>query len=135
MEQIVRVREAYPDGTALVVHVRQSACSGDCHKCSGCGAAQETLEFHAKNPIGAERGALVTVSTASGPVLMAAAVLYMLPLALFLLGYVSAGLLSFPSAAGGSLGFFLGILFAVFYDRRRGKKKTEYTITGYAEGF
>lgn len=135
MEQIVRVREAYPDGTALVVHVRQSACSGDCHKCSGCGAAQETLEFHAKNIIGAERGALVTVSTDSGPVLMAAAVLYMLPLVLFLLGYGLSGLLGLPGAAGGSLGFLLGILIAVFYDRRRGKKKTEYTITGYAEDF
>ncbi len=135
MEQIVRVREAYPDGTALVVHVRQSACSGDCHKCSGCGAAQETLEFHAKNTIGAERGALVTVSTDSGPVLIAAAVLYLLPLALFLLGYGSAGLLGLPGAAGGSLGFLLGILLAVFYDRRRGKKKTEYIITGYAQSF
>lgn len=135
MEQIVRVKETYSDGTALVVHIRQSACSGDCHKCSGCGAAQETVEFHAQNLIGAERGALVTVSTASGPVLAAAAVLYMMPLALFLLGYGAAAALNLPGAAGGGLGFLLGILLAVSYDRRRGKKKTEYTITGYAEAF
>lgn len=132
MEQLVRVKETYSDGTALVVHVRQSACSGDCHKCAGCGATQETLEFHAKNPIGAERGALVTVSAASGPVLAAAAVLYVLPLALFFLGYGLFAALALSGGAGGGLGFLLGIALAVGYDRRREKKKTEYTITGYA---
>ena len=45
MEQIVRVREVFDDGSAMVVHVRESACSGDCHKCSGCGAAQQTVVF------------------------------------------------------------------------------------------
>lgn len=133
MEQTVRVKEVYSDGTALVVHVRQSACSGDCHKCSGCGATQETLEWKAKNPIGAEPGALVKVSAASGPVLAAAAVLYLLPLALFFLGYLAAAMLDAPGAAGGGIGFLLGTASAVLYDRRRGKEKTEYTITGFAE--
>ena len=40
MEQLVRVKETFDDGTATVIHVRESACSGDCHKCSGCGAAK-----------------------------------------------------------------------------------------------
>ena len=40
MEQIVRVRRLLENGNAEVVHVRESACSGDCHKCSGCGAAK-----------------------------------------------------------------------------------------------
>lgn len=133
MEQVVQVKEIYPDGTALVVHVRQSACSGDCHKCAGCGAAQETLELKAKNPIGAGAGALVKVSAASGPVLAAAAVLYLLPLALFFLGYLAAAMLDGPGAAGGGIGFLLGTALAVLYDRRWGKKKTEYTITGFAE--
>ena len=53
MEQVVRVRETFEDGTALVIHVRESACSGDCHKCSGCGAAKETVLIKAKNPISA----------------------------------------------------------------------------------
>ena len=52
MEQLVRVKETYDDGTALVFRIRESACSGDCHKCSGCGAAKETVTFTAKNPIG-----------------------------------------------------------------------------------
>ena len=29
MEQIVRVKEVYPDGSAQVIHVRESACSGE----------------------------------------------------------------------------------------------------------
>ena len=73
MEQLVRVQKCNADGTAQVLHVRQSACSGDCHKCSGCGAVQEKLLFTAKNPVGAKPGELVTVKTASGPVLLAAA--------------------------------------------------------------
>ena len=43
MEQLVRVKETYDDGTALVFRIRESACSGDCHKCSGCGAAKDTI--------------------------------------------------------------------------------------------
>ena len=30
MEQTVKVVSCYADGTARVVHIRQSACSGDC---------------------------------------------------------------------------------------------------------
>ena len=82
MEQLVRVRETFDDGTALVVHVRESACSGDCHKCSGCGAAKETILLKAQNPIGARRGDLVKLESASGPVLKAAAVLYLVPMLL-----------------------------------------------------
>ena len=74
MEQLVRVRKTLPDNQALVVHIRQSACSGDCHKCSGCGAATEAVEFTAHNLIGAGVGDVVKVESASGPVLQAAAV-------------------------------------------------------------
>ena len=87
MEQLVRVRETHDDGTAAVVHIRESACSGDCHKCSGCGAAKETVIFTADNPIGASAGDLVRVESSTAPVLKAAMVLYVLPLVLFFLGY------------------------------------------------
>ena len=79
MEQIVRVRQTLPDGTASVVHIRESACSGDCHKCSGCGAAKEAVIFTADNPVGARVGDLVKVESSTAPVLKAAVVLYVLP--------------------------------------------------------
>jgi len=134
MEQLVRVRETFDDGTALVVHVRESACSGDCHKCSGCGAAKETLLLKAENPIGARRGDLVKLESATGPVLKAAAVLYMLPMLLFFAGYFAGDSLWQRGALVGCLAFVAGIVIAVLYDRRMSKKdSTGYTITGFVQ--
>ena len=134
MEQLVRVRETFEDGTALVMHVRESACSGDCHKCSGCGAAKETILLKAKNLIGARRGDLVKLESATGPVLKAAVVLYMIPMVLFFAGYLAGDLLWQRGALAGCLTFVAGIGLAVLYDRKIGKTdKCEYTITEFVE--
>ena len=134
MEQSVRIKETFADGTALVVHTRLSACSGDCHKCSGCGAAKETLLLRADNPIGAMQGDLVNIHSDSGPVLKAAAMLYVLPLVLFFLGYALGAIRWNHGGLVGSLAFCLGIALVVLYDRRVVKQhKTGYTITGFAE--
>ncbi len=133
MDQLVRVKQAYPDGTALVIHVRESACSGDCHKCSGCGAAKEAILFKADNPIGSKAGDLVNVRSETGPVLKAAAVLYMLPLALFFAGYAVGAALGISGALCGCLSFALSIVLIVVYDRHLAKKdNTVYTITDFA---
>ena len=133
MEQLVRVKEAYPDGTAMVIHVRESACSGDCHKCSGCGAAKEAVLFTAENPIGAKRGDLVKVESDTGTVLKAAVVLYVLPLVLFFLGYYIGAQLGNFGALMACLGFVLGVGIIVLYDRKVMKKKNiGYTITAFA---
>lgn len=133
MEQIVRVKTAYDDGSALVIHLRQSACSGDCHKCSGCGAAQEAIVLKAVNPIGAKSGDFVTIQSATAPVLKGAAVLYMMPLALFFLGYLAGALAWDAGALVGCLAFVLGICLVVVYDRQVAQKdNTVYTITGFA---
>ena len=129
MEQKVMVRQVLPDGTAQVVHIRESACSGDCHKCSGCGAAKEAITFTAHDPIGVKPGDVVTVKSDAAPVLRGAAVLYMLPVAAFLLGYLLT-----MSGWGGGAGFLLGIGAVVAYDRLVAKKEQiQYTITGYAQ--
>lgn len=131
MEQLVKVQSCSPDGTARVLHIRQSACSGDCHKCSGCGAVKESMVFSAHNPIGAKPGDVVTVQTKTGPVLAAAAVMYMLPLVLFFAGCLLGSIWDRPVLTGGA-GFGLGIILAVLYDRLVAKKRTaQYTITGY----
>ena len=134
MEQLVRVRQTHRDGTATVLCVRESACSGDCHKCSGCGAAKESILLRADNPIGARVGDLVKVESETGPVLKAAAVLYMLPLVLFFGGYALGAVLGLSGGLFGGVAFALSIWLIVVYDRRMQKKdKTIYTITGYAE--
>ncbi len=132
MEQLVRVQKCNDDATAQVIHIRQSACSGECHKCSGCGAAQETLILTAQNPIGAKPGDLVVIQSGSGPVLAAAAVLYILPLALFFLGYALGAALWQRGGLTGCLAFLLGTTIAAVYDRYMAKRKeTIYTITGF----
>ena len=135
MEQTGRVVSTGDNGEARVVVLRQSVCSGDCHKCSGCGAVEQKLLVDARNSVGAVTGDLVILSAKSGPVLAAAAVLYMLPLLLFLAGYLAMESLWQRGGIGGCGGFLLGLLLAVVYDRYIGKKKkTEYTITGFVPG-
>ena len=132
MTQTVKVLETFPDGTAKVVHIRQSACSGDCHQCSGCGAQQEQLILTAENPIGADRGDLVVLHCESGPVLKAAAVLYMLPLVLFFAGYALGALWGL----GGWFGcgaFVAGVGIALLFDRKSRKNDVKYTITAYVK--
>ena len=124
MEQLVRVRQTFSDGTAEVLLVRESACSGDCHKCSGCGAAKETMIFTAQNAIGAGRGDLVKVESATGPVMKAATVLYVLPLVLFFLGYYLGTL---PGSFGTLLRPFLDRNDSFFVQCRKqpGKENTD----------
>lgn len=131
MEQLVKVRQCNDDGTALVLCLRQSACSGDCHKCAGCGAVEQKLLFTAQNPIGAKPGDTVRVRTQTGPVLLGATVLYMLPLVLFFAGYLVANVWQW-GIVGGLIGFTLGLVLAMVYDRKVARKnKPQYTIIGY----
>ncbi len=133
MQQLVKVLTCAADETAQVMLVRESACSGDCHKCSGCGAAKETLIFTAGNAFGAKPGDLVKVESASGPVLKAAAVLYMMPLVLFIAAYI-VGMQWELGGLFGAVAFALSIGLVIAYDRFvMRKKNTVYTIIGYAK--
>ena len=134
MEQIVRVKQCFMDGTAQVVCIRESACSGDCHKCSGCGAAKEAIFLTAVNALGAKPGDLVTIQSETAPVLKAAMVLYMMPLVLFFAGYAAGAALGISGGLAGCLAFAASIVLIVVYDRRMAKKNTIYTITGFASG-
>ena len=118
----------------MVLHIRQSACSGECHKCSGCGAVQEKILIAAENPIGAAVGDTVTISANSKSVLLSAAVLYVLPVMLFFVGYLIGMGFSLAKELLGCSAFVLGILLAIAYDRAiLSKKKVSYTITGFAQ--
>ena len=132
MEQIVRVKQAHSNGMATVMLQRESACSGDCHKCSGCGAAKEVMIFEARNPIGAGRGDLVVIQSDSAPVMKAVGVFYVAPLFLFFLGYFLGDAWMGRGALFGCMGFVLSIALTVVYDRKIAKKEQVHTITGYA---
>lgn len=133
MEQQVRVQKILDDGTAQVVLSRQNACSGDCHKCSGCGAVGQTLTVIAQNPIGACVGDGVIIRSKTAPVMKGALVLYILPLLLFFLGYALGAAWGLGAWIGG-LAFVLAIAGVVVYDRRvSAKENNVYTIVGYWE--
>ena len=127
----MKVRHCFDDGTAQVLCLRQSACSGDCHKCSGCGAVEQKLLITAQNPIGAKPGETVRLRSDSGPVLVGAAILYLTPVALFVVGFLLLYAYNY-GVLGGLAGFLAGVLLAVVYDRKVAKKKKpQYTIIGY----
>ena len=134
MEQIVRVHRLHPDGRADIILVRESACSGDCHKCSGCGAAKETMIVTAENPIRAGVGDFVTLTSDTASVMKAVVVVYLLPLVLFIVLYL-VGMRWQLGGLTGLGGFILGFAAAMLYDRLVVKRtNTEYTIIGYCRG-
>lgn len=135
MEQIVRVHRLRDGGRADVILIRESACSGDCHKCSGCGAQKETMIVTAENPIRADVGDLVVLTSDTVSVMKAVVAVYLIPLVLFFAGYALGACLGWSGGWMGALGFALGIVAAVCFDRHTAKKNdTVYTITGYAPG-
>ena len=135
MEQIVKVHRLRGEGRADVILVRESACSGDCHKCSGCGAQKETMIVTAENPIRAEVGDFVTLTSDTASVMKAVLAVYLVPMVLFFAGYALGAALHWNGVLAGGLGFVLGVVLAVRFDRRTAKKNdTVYTITGYAPG-
>ena len=134
MEQTVRVHRILEDGSAEVIRVRESACSGDCHKCSGCGSSQQTMMILAENPIGARVGDWVVIEAKSGAVLKAAVMLYIVPLVLFIAGYLFGEYLWQKGVLFALAGLLLGLILVKLLDRHMTKKGSAYTITGYAKG-
>ena len=135
MEKIVRVHRLHSDGRADIILVRESACSGDCHKCSGCGAQKETMIVTAENPIQASVGDFVVVTSDTASVMKAVLAVYLIPLVLFFAGFGAGMAMEWKPGLLGALGFLLGVAYAIWFDRHTAKHNdTVYTITGYAPG-
>ena len=98
---------------------RKSACGHDCEECAGCGVTGAAVRARAANPIGAQPGQKVVVESDTQKMLGIVAMVYLIPVVLFLAGYLGTMLLVAPSVAGiaGGIGFMAGILIAVAYDR------------------
>ena len=87
MTQIATVEKLLQDGKAEVAVIRQSACSHDCASCPGCGAGGRVIRTVAVDCVGVHEGDRVVLYSRDGSVLGAAAVVYLLPLLFFLVGY------------------------------------------------
>lgn len=119
MIQTATVRKLENNMAQLQVR-RKTACGHDCDRCSGCTQVitGETL-VTVRNELNAGPGDTVLIESHSGQVLGMAAIVYLLPFALFFVGYFLGA--SFFAGAipviAGLLGFALGIAIAVLRDR------------------
>lgn len=133
MRQQVEVKSVTPDGYAQVAAIRRSACSGDCHKCSGCGAVVQEVQVRAKNRIGARPGDQVIVETGNGAMFTALLVVYLLPVLLLLAGYILGEVLGISPGLCSLVGFALGIVVILLYNRYVTRRaQLQFTITSFA---
>lgn len=122
MTQVATVERIIDENHAEISVPRKSACGHDCEECAGCGVTGTAVHAKALNPIGAKPGQKVVVESDTGKMLLIVSVAYLIPVVLFLAGYLV--MLAVPGACTalrytvGILGFFAGILIAVAYDRR-----------------
>lgn len=132
MTQIATVERILDNSHAEISVPRKSACGHDCEECAGCGVSGTAVHTRARNPIGAQPGQKVVVESSTKKMLRIVALVYLVPVALFLAGYLMPALLGAAvgvqyTAAG--LGFAAGIAFAIAYDRRlRAKGGLSFTI-------
>lgn len=87
MTQIATVEEILPGGYARISVPRKSACGHDCEECAGCGMTGAAVKAKAKNVAGAQPGQKVVVESSTKKLLGVVALVYLLPVVFFLLGY------------------------------------------------
>lgn len=131
MQQKAKVQRLLPDGRAELTVVRKSACSGDCGSCGGCGAVEQSLCITADNPIRAGVGDVVYVESATGLILKAAALVYLLPLMLFLAGYFLTSHWGSWAYATAVFGLLVGLIPAVLFDRMLRRRPVKYTVVSF----
>ena len=86
MTQDAIVVKLLPDNMAEVAVTRSTACGGNCGSCEAC-IFQSELRAVARNRIGARPGQRVVIESRTATVFKAAALVYVMPLVLFFLGY------------------------------------------------
>ena len=121
MTQIATVERILDDRYAVISVPRKTACGHDCEECAGCGVNGTAVQAKAVNAIGARPGQKVVVESSTQKMLRIIALVYLIPVALFLAGYLAAALLTasvgmhYRTAA---VGFAAGVLVAISYDRK-----------------
>lgn len=132
MTQIATVEKILDSQHAIISVPRKSACGHDCEECAGCGISGTAIRAKAINTVGAKIGQKVVVESSTEKMLGIVAMVYLTPIVLFFAGYISMLLLEFSVAVQygvAGVGFVLGILCAVWYDRRiRDRGGLSFTI-------
>ena len=132
MTQIATVERILDADHAEISVPRKSACGHDCEECAGCGVSGASVYARASNPIGAQPGQKVVVESSTQKMLRIVVLVYLIPVVLFLAGYLIPALLGARVGvqyAVAVAGFAVGIIFAILYDRRlRARGGLSFTI-------
>lgn len=124
MTQIATVEKDLGGGYAEVSVPRKSACGHDCEECAGCGMTGVAIKARARNDIGAQPGDKVVVESSTKKIFGVVALVYVLPVVLFLLGYfLSEGLAEGMRYAIAVATFVVSFIPCVLYDRHARKKE------------
>ena len=132
MIQTATVSAVLRPGLAEVTVARQTACGHDCENCAGCGASGGVITVRAETDLDLAPGDQVELYSRSSKVLPIAALVYLGPVALFLLGYLlPPGLSDGGRGLTGGLGFMVGLALAVAVDRhlRSQGRTVSYRVT------
>ena len=131
MTQEAVVIKLLPGNMAEVAVRRTTACGGNCGSCESC-VFQNELKTPALNRIQAQPGQKVLIESQSSRIFKAAFLVYVMPLLMFLLGYLLAAALGLSeslqivlSFAGMLLG---GVLLVMSQKRIREKDKITFEI-------
>lgn len=131
MTQIATVDALLDNGYVQISVPRKSACGHDCEDCAGCGMTGAAIKAKAKDPVGVTVGQKVVVESSTKKLMGVVALVYVLPVVLFLLGYFLTYSLKtegvrYAIAIAAAAAAFIP---CVFYDRYTKKHGTlNYTI-------
>ena len=124
MTQIATIERDLGGGYAEISVPRKSACGHDCEECAGCGMTGAAIKARARNDIGAQPGDKVVVESSTRKIFGVVALVYVLPVVLFLLGYfLSEGLAEGMRYAIAVATFVVSFIPCVLYDRHARKKE------------
>ena len=123
MTQDAIVVKILPNSMAEVVVTRSTACGSNCGNCESC-IFQSELKTLARNSIGAKPGQKVVISSSSRRIFSAAALVYIMPLLFFLVGFAVSSLLG-ASEGICVLVSFLSLILSAFVLIISQKNKTD----------
>ena len=125
MTQIATVERLLDSGYAEISVPRKSACGHDCEECAGCGMTGAAIKARARNAVYAQPGDKVVVESSTKKLFGVIALVYLLPVVGFLLGYFLTGSLPenvrYVIAIAAAVVSFLP---SIFYDRYAKRQET-----------
>lgn len=141
MTQTAKVKQILSPEVAMVAVKRVSACAHDCSKCAsgGCMMMEHPdITVRAYNGPEAHVGDMVIVESSSKSILSMAAVVYLLPMALLIFGYIMGSLMGLGEGGSflvGAILFVGSFLISITLNKHVQKNAIQFRITRIVEQF